>query len=820
VLFRLHFLERDRRASLAAEERLFWSILLSLCVSLSAALLLAAVGRYTFPRVLTTDVLIAAVLAASGRLRLRLGSTAPGPGVSALIPLALIVLGVTRFFPASEYVIGGKDPGTYVNEGVQIAQRGALVVRDPLVASVPAFARTLFFPRHALIADVAVPADHVYYSRFMGFFISDIDTGATVGQFPHLFPASMALGYGIDGLSGVRRTVGVWAILGVLAVYFAGARMFGRLVGGVAAALLTLHVIQVWFARYPNAELVMQALVFAAILAGARAHADGDPFFGPVAAALLGLMLFLRFDAVLAIAGVLGGLALGVLTGTRIRGSFVAVLGAASGLAAIYMLGPMRAYIDLPIVFLVNLKVWQTWAVALGGLLVIAAIALGARLPRVGRIVFTAAPVAIGVAVIAAALYAAFLREPGGRLAAYDAYALRTFTDWYLTLPGLLAALIGFALAARTTFWRGPALFTVAATYAFFFFYKAHIVPQQFWMARRFLPVVLPAALLFMAVAALAGARHGRPARRAIGAVIGATFLGLVAARYARASAPLLDHVEYAGIIPKLEQLASQVRDDDLLVVESREASDTYVLGVPLAFIYARQVLPLTTRLPDKAAFGAFLDWAHTRYRRVLFLGGGGTDLLSRQWTVKAIAGEHFQVPEYESALNAYPRGPRKKDFDYTLYEFAAASPADAGRPFDLDVGFQDDLHVLRFHAKEPTEGRTMRWSRDVSYISVPAIAATTREVTLWLADGGRPPAVPPADVSVFLADEPLGTVRVDSTFRPYVLPVPPALASRLAAAGDPVQLKLTTTVWNPERVLGTPDNRDLGVMVDRVAVR
>jgi hypothetical protein len=214
------------------------------------------------------------------------------------------------------------------------------------------------------------------------------------------------------------------------------------------------------------------------------------------------------------------------------------------------------------------------------------------------------------------------------------------------------------------------------------------------------------------------------------------------------------------------------------------------------------------------------MDWAHTRYRRILFLGGGGTDLLSRRWTVRPIAGDHFQVPEYESALNAYPRGVRHKDFDYTLYEFRAASPEDAGRPFDLDVGFQDDLHVLRFHAKEPTEGRTMRWSRDVSYISVPSIAPTTHEVTLWLADGGRPPAVPRADVTVFLANEPLGTVRVDSTFRPYSLPVPAALAARLAAAGEPVQLKLTTTVWNPEQVLGTPDNRDLGVMVDRVAVR
>ena len=187
-----------------------------------------------------------------------------------------MLLGVWRFFPPSEYIIGGKDPGVYMNEGIQIAQRGALVVaRSGRRRRCRAFARDLFFPSHQ--------RPDYYSVRFMGFFIQDPDTGAVVGQFPHLFPASIAIGYGLDGLTGARRTVGVWAILGLLAVYFAGARLVGRPAAAAAAALLALHVIQVWFARYPNAEVVMQALLFAALLANARAHVDGDAFFAPVA---------------------------------------------------------------------------------------------------------------------------------------------------------------------------------------------------------------------------------------------------------------------------------------------------------------------------------------------------------------------------------------------------------------------------------------------------------------------------------------------------------------------------------------------------------
>jgi hypothetical protein len=88
------------------------------------------------------------------------------------------------------------------------------------------------------------------------------------------------------------------------------------------------------------------------------------------------------------------------------------------------------------------------------------------------------------------------------------------------------------------------------------------------------------------------------------------------------------------------------------------------------------------------------------------------------------------------------------------------------------------------------------------------------------MSNGGRPPSVDPADVAIYLHNQRLGTVRVGDGFAPYTLPIPPDLAARAAVFGDPVELKLVTSVWNPHKVLGTPDDRDLGVMVDRVTVR
>ena len=75
--------------------------------------------------------------------------------------------------------MGGKDPGTYMSEGIQIAQRGSLVTVDSTVSSIPSALRDLFVPSHHVASS--------YGLRFMGFFVLDPETGSVLGQFPHFF---------------------------------------------------------------------------------------------------------------------------------------------------------------------------------------------------------------------------------------------------------------------------------------------------------------------------------------------------------------------------------------------------------------------------------------------------------------------------------------------------------------------------------------------------------------------------------------------------------------------------------------------------------
>ena len=811
VMFRLPIAERARRAALPAEERAYWAVVLSAATSIAIVLALAALHRYSFQRLVIAELLLAAGLTAAARFDLRLGSQVRRAGPAVVIPIALAAIGLWRFLPPSEYIIGGKDPGVYVSEGIQIAQRGALVVPDPVVAGLPPFARDLFLPSDR-------PADQYLAPRFMGFYVLDPDRGLVVGQFPHVFPASIAIGHGLYGLSGARLTVVFWAVFGVLSVYFLGARLLGRPAAAAAALLLTLNVIQVWFARYPNADIVMQALLFAALLASARAHVDGDAFFAPVAGALLGLLLFLRVDAAVWAGAATAGILLGYAVRQKVYWSFWTPLAAAAALACWYYTGPMRAYVEVPLAFLSRVPSWQLAAFGAAGALVLALLVAGRRSDAASQKVADILPSALAAGVVALAAYAFLLRHPGGKLAEYDAYALRTFANLYFTVPALIAALIGYALVARSVFWRDPAFVVTFTAFVLFFFYKIRIVPEHFWMARRFVPVILPGALLLAAGAALTGVRGRLLFTRAIRGPIGIVFLALLAAHYARASKPIAEHVEYAGIIPRLEALAAQIRDDDLLIAESRNAgSDVHVLALPLAYVYARNVLVLATPVPDKATFAAFLDSARTRYRRVLFLGGGGTDLLSSKWSVRPLLSERFQVPEYDTPWDRFPRFVRQKEFDYSVYEIGG--PAGQPAAGDLDVGINDDLNVIRFHAKEQSEGRTIRWSQGRSFVILTRLAPGDRTLAIWMGDGGRPAAAPPANVTVTLDDRTLGTVHVGSGVREYEFRIPEDVATRLAT-GEPIRIALQVPTWNPMALLGTTDARDLGVMVDRVAVR
>ena len=129
--------------------------------------------------------------------------------------------------------------------------------------------------------------------------------------------------------------------------------------------------------------------------------------------------------------------------------------------------------------------------------------------------------------VVSLAAYAWFIRAAEGKLALHDAESLRMFS-WYVHPAAIAAALAGLAIVAPAAFWRDPGFFLVACGTAIFVFHRIRIVPEHFWVTRRFLPIILPAVLLGIAMTLLlplsgrpgVGARAARAGRYALRLVV------------------------------------------------------------------------------------------------------------------------------------------------------------------------------------------------------------------------------------------------------------------------------------------------------------
>jgi hypothetical protein len=558
-------------------------------------------------------------------------------------------------------------------------------------------------------------------------------------------------------------------------------------------------------------------LIFPALLAHAYAHEEDDRFFGPIAASLLGLALFTRLPVILTVCAAVAASLLAHVSGHRIRAGFLATLTGWLAAAGIYYTTQLRPYFSRPISYLQSLETIHL--VPLGAALIAGCVLLWAiRTPRIASATRIWLPRCLIAIVAAGAIYALDFREPGGRLAPHDAHAVRVFADLYVTRIALALAVAGYALVVWRSFWRAPALILAITMLSVVFFYKMRIWPEHFWLARRFLTEILPGALVFAAAAIFAPVWMSNRFKF-VSTSVGVIATLLLSQRYLAASQPVRTHIEYAGIIPRLEKLASRFKDRDLVLVESRAASDVHVLALPLSYIYARDVLVLSDSRPDKPAVRDFLTWAHERYETVYFIAGGGTDLLSPGVGSIVLATERFQVPEFEkTSYDTYPRVAVRKPFDFTIYRLVQTGMTPP--PQSLDIGGTDDLHLVDFYPKERLRGGdlTFRWTQDVSYLLM-SVPPNSREVALRLS-GGRPRGVPLPRVTVYLGDEELSSVELTNEFRDYVFPIPAATASNLTGRQDAVQIRIQSSTWIPRTILGGSDTRALGVMLDRAEIR
>jgi hypothetical protein len=422
----LALLPARAREDLEPDEALFLTLALSVAASSWLALLLAELGRF---HVLTAAAVMAVTCAAiafgarrrlAWPLRLRPHPTATATAALRAWAPALVLFGLSFALHArpTEYLFGGRDPGTYVNAMALIGRTGGIVYTDPAVRAIPPEYVSLFY------REPQKPGAFEW-GRFMGFPLERPETGRVVPEFFHLFPAFGAYLFQTMGVKGALATPPVFGVLATLAVYFALRALLGRGAALLGALLLAANVLQVWFARFPVSEMVSQLLIFLGLAALLRAERGAGDAWGALAGAAFGLSLLVRIDSVLIAAPLL------LFASTRaVQGAWprrrLAALGVPFALLALHAGLHGLFFARKYVLSIATRPYWRqpAWVWALALLAVVAAVFLARRFGR--RWAAWAAAhearlrAAAALVVVALAAYAWFVRPRLSALAGAD----------------------------------------------------------------------------------------------------------------------------------------------------------------------------------------------------------------------------------------------------------------------------------------------------------------------------------------------------------------------------------------------------------------
>ncbi|HZR83353.1 MAG TPA: glycosyltransferase family 39 protein [Candidatus Binatia bacterium] len=822
------------RAPVDALEAIYLTLVTGLVVLGWLGVALATAGRFSAESVGACCALAAAAIVALGGRRAHV--RAPRAGLAELAVVGILVASAVAYARPHEYVLGGADAGTYMNVATGIARTGSLVVRDDWVA---------LAARHD-DASLRPSPKHLRtrFIQFVGWYVDDDDPARVLPQFLPLHPALVAVAIAAGGVRAGLYVAPACALLGLAGVFLVARRLFGAATGAVAAAILAATPTQLFFARYPTAEPLTFALVFAGLLAYQHLRDDErrSLAFGVLGGSAFGAAALARIDVPVVLALVAAALVAEAVAASWGRGWTAFAIALALFVAHAAAHGALLAW---PYVWNVFEGPVRGAAAALerhprslpiaavaGAALALAAIAAGARAWRVAAArarrdrLARLARTSLAAIVVAASAYAYFVRPAIARRATSTTwpsgleYPLLDAQNWvrvgwYLTPFGLALATAGLAVViARGQLARAGLFVAIGAVTTAQYVARILTTPYHIYAMRRFVPIAMPALAIFAAAALTAIARSPRvPRARVVAAVATAALLVAILAR----SRPALAGRDFAGAIDWLYTLQSRLRPGSvILVAEPGSALFADTFGPPLRYLFDHPVVPIRRgQQPMLDLLKDVFERADAEGRAVQLLAVDPIPFAVRyNVALRPVATVPVALTMLMNTYAGFPTERQLARYGIEVFDVAPGSrPGAADRDVLVDVGTLDTPYLRGgFSYKEVLgDGTTGRWTDGDASLEVPVDAREPVDVAIrarvFDAAAGDPPLV-----RVLFDDRPVASFRPTSDWqvvRFTALPRPYEGRSRV---------RLITPTFRPAAG-GSPDARELGVFVDWVRV-
>ena len=744
--------------------------------------------------------------------------------------LIVLLLGsAVVYFQPHEYVLGGIDPGGYMNIAATAVRTGDFIITDEWSGLLREF------PEATLREQ---PAQwRTRYLQFVGWYIDDNDPTRVIPQFFPFHPALLAVGISLAGLYGGLLVTPLWGTLGLAAIFFLARQLFNRNIGLLTAALYAITPIHIYFARYPATEPLTLLLIFTGLI-GFQAVWDEKP--GKTAWA------------------VLGGAAFGVAFLTRIDLPLVAIL-IGGWLILVYWQqrwgpgwrwfaltgGAITAHAFISAILLNAPYLWNTYGNLLNvirrqwvvQILLGVAVGLGLvgiwlmwrypwgqfRQSRLANFVNGRSfrwVLAGGIVLLS--LFAYFVRpllQPATSFISWPSGNTAWILDgenwvrlgWYLTPLGLALATLGLAWLLRTANYNRLGLFlSVGLVTTLQYVYKMFNTPYHIYTMRRYVPIVLPMLMIYTAVGLIALFQtRSRLAKVAASTLAIALMAGML--YQSRFVLPLR---EYQGAVAQLETVAQSL-DPEAILVFNEPATATFsdTFGPPLKFMYGHDVITIRE---DDPAFLSWLQMKAQEEKRPLQLitVEPVSPMLEDYFVLEPTAFVPSRFTHLQSSFTQFPSVIATAYYGLEIYTLTQSTVEGAQEPLFVDVGSLDSAYIeAGFYGKEPLPGPiTMRWTTGDATLEMPDTPASGYEIEVQ-AKTSRPDGVPERVVTVWLDAQEVAQFTPTESWETYSFFVD--LGEETAVS----ELSFHIETFNPAQLKINSDTRDLGFLLDWVQI-
>lgn len=752
--------------------------------------------------------------------------------------LLILLLGsAVIYFRPHEYVLGGIDPGSYMNIAATMARTGDFVIEDEWTSILRQFPETTLREQP--------PQWRTRYLQFVGWYIDDNDPTRLIPQFFPFHPALIAIGVSLAGLYGGLLVTPLWGTLSLAVIYLLARRLFNANVALLASALYAITPIQIYFARYPSTEPLTLLLVFSGLL-GFQAVWDkqkGNRLWGLFGGAAFGVAFLTRIDLPLVALLIVGWLILirwegRWTTGWRTFAVTGAILALHAGLSAILLNAPYmwNTYGSLLNVIL-NKLVVQLGLIG-AGILTAAMLWLMWRQSwqqfRLGRVAHFINGsrfrwlLAGGVMTLSGFAY--FIRPLLEPIRSYSTWPTGTTAwvldgenwlrmGWYLTPLGLILATLGLAwLLQQASFNRLGFFLSVGILTTLQYIYKIFNTPYHIYAMRRYVPIVLPMLMIYTAVF-IVYFYQSRP-HRLVKVGAGILTIGLMVGLLyqSRFVLPLRD---LRGATNALIALHKQI-DPNALVIFSEPVTATLsdTIGPPLRFIYGHDIA--TIRQDDEAAapfIERMIAYSAENERPLQLIATAPiAPVLRKHFNLQPVMFFPIKLPKLLSTFTDYPSTTQTVYYGIEIYNAIPTGGITAvtqTESLTIDIGSIDAAYIVDgFYGKEPLPGEiTMRWTTDEAIVEIPDIDQDTIVIDVRAKVFRLGSELEISPVTVWLDGETIGQFTPSTEWITY------SFEAILPNEQNSSLLQFNTTTFNPSDLQINNDGRDLGFLLDWITI-